>query len=743
MANVNNNDVAWWTKGKANQGNVRKVTIREDFALLKRFILDIAKSVGSIKMSLLSLVKSQEAEQKERKIERQRQRTSDYAARYKKVKPTREDKKVITSDQKSFFDIIKEGLSSIFKFAFLGLAAIGLSKLLNLPGVMVGIKKFFLNVILTFADLIKKGADLISELLNNKEIIKSITDVFKSIFTFVANGIQKASDLFKTIVADPKNQGSLVKIIKSVIEAVFSGFMAVLDVSGNLISQNKQSIVDGLVKIFVKISEGIVGAIKFTTDLLKDQQFRDSIAKIYLAIKDFITTILNEDIPGTNLTFKQGLIVLGLGFLAVEAALAYFTGALIARAVTGSGGGALPGKGKFTVSAAGIVIGAGGAISGREIYDAFFKVKNDPNTLKDFGSGEDANQVRTDFSSTPSSVPSDSSTPIQITNTGGTVNPSALLDLIASKESGKVGYDAANRGIAGDTPRGYPGLSKLTVGQVMDLQAKTSPRVLFAAGKYQIIPDTLKGLVAMGAAKRSDVFDAATQDKLAMVLINRRLDLAKKAGNTPEMQQLELAKEFASIAVPIDVVNIFGKRIKAGQSYYEGDAKNTAAITTQQIQAALGNKVSPGSIPGQMIAGEGEGKPYSITNTASNDLSSKPYPEQTVASASSPTSAPSIRNLAGRAASFGQTIQDTLASLVSTGPGSDFLRKLDEMTGGKLGIASGELATALRTRNLFFDNQEDTIIDASRTLASTSSNQWEGPIPSVYDETLLEKFKVV
>jgi hypothetical protein len=735
MANVNNNDVAWWTKGKTDRGNVTKVTIREDSVLLKRFIPDIAKSVGSIKMSLLSIVKSQEAEQKERKIERQRQRASDYAARYKKVKPTREDKKVISNDQKSFFDIIKEGLSSIFKFAFLGLAAIGLSKLLNLPGVMVGIKKFFLNVILTFADLIKKGADLISELLNNKEIIKSITDVFKSIFTFVANGIQKASDLFKTIVADPKNQESLVKIIKSVIEAVFAGFMAVLDVSGNLISQNKQSIVDGLVKIFVKISEGIVGAIKFTTDLLKDQQFRDSIAKIYIAIKDFINTILNEEIPGVGLTFKQGLITLGIGFVFLEAALAYYTGAIIARAMSGRvGKGKLPG----ITSASGLILGAGAVISGKEIYDAFFRVKNDPNTLKDFGSGEDANKARTDFpTNTSSSFSNSSSSPIQITNTGGTVNTSALLDLIASKESGKLGYDAANRGRAGDMPGGYPGLSKLTVGQVMDLQAK---RQVFAAGKYQIIPDTLKGLVAMGATNPSEPFNSATQDKLATVLINKRLNAA---GKDPIKQQIELAKEFASIAVPVDLINYKGKSIKAGQSYYSGEGDNRAAITTEQMQLALGNKVSPGSIPGQMIAGEGEFKPYPINAIASYDSQSKPYPEQTVASASSPTSAPSIRNLAGRAVSFGQTIQDTLASLVSTGPGSDFLRKLDEMTGGKLGIASGELATALRTRNLFFDNQEDTIIDASRTLASTSSNQWEGPIPSVYDETLLEKFKVV
>jgi hypothetical protein len=286
-------------------------------------------------------------------------------------------------------------------------------------------------------------------------------------------------------------------------------------------------------------------------------------------------------------------------------------------------------------------------------------------------------------------------------------------------------------------PGGYPGLSKLTVGQVMDLQAK---RQVFAAGKYQIIPDTLKGLVAMGATNPSEPFNSITQDKLATVLINKRLNVA---GKDPIKQQIELAKEFASIAVPVDLINYKNKSIKAGQSYYSGEGNNRAAITTEQIQLALGNKVSPGPIPGQMIAGEGEFKPYPTNTIASYDSQSKPYPEQSVASASSPTSASSIRNLAGRAASFGQTIQDTLASLVSTGPGSDFLRKLDEMTGGKLGIASGELATALRTRNLFFDNQEDTIIDASRTLASTSSNQWEGPIPSVYDETLLEKFKVV
>jgi hypothetical protein len=264
---------------------------------------------------------------------------------------------------------------------------------------------------------------------------------------------------------------------------------------------------------------------------------------------------------------------------------------------------------------------------------------------------------------------------------------------------------------------------------------------LFAAGRYQIIPETLAGLVKSGVVKREEQFSPVVQDRLATELINRRL---KAAGNDPLKQQLELAKEFASIAVPYDVVNNKGILIRSGQSFYEGQAGNRAAISTQSIQAALGRKTNPDL--GNIVAGTGDFRPYPANMASSSEQSDyRPYPQvtQNIANGLSNMEKPNIRNIAGRAQSFGQTLQDTLASLVSTGPGSDFLRQIDEMTGGKLGIASGELSTALRTRNLFFDNPEDTIIDASRTLSSTSSNQWEGPIPSVYDETLLEKFKVV
>lgn len=109
-----------------------------------------------------------------------------------------------------------------------------------------------------------------------------------------------------------------------------------------------------------------------------------------------------------------------------------------------------------------------------------------------------------------------------------------LLDLIASQESTSYGgYDAMNRGgdAGGTVAIGSAnsvnvfgsGLTKMTVAQVLDLQSK---RQVFAAGRYQIIPKTLGGLMrgAYGSTgvNLNDPFNAATQDKLAVALIRGR-----------------------------------------------------------------------------------------------------------------------------------------------------------------------------------------------------------------------------
>lgn len=190
-----------------------------------------------------------------------------------------------------------------------------------------------------------------------------------------------------------------------------------------------------------------------------------------------------------------------------------------------------------------------------EIYEMWRKFKNSPEAQEDNGSTEPTQLSFEQEYQTgqQESIPTNTTSP--------TPSTGISLEQIGQAESGKMGYDAANKGKAGDTPGGIPGLSNMKVGEVMKLQAE---KKLFAAGKYQIIPTTLDGLVKQGVVSMDDTFDKSTQDKLAKALYDRRI---ARAGSDPIKQQLELSKEFASIANPY-----------TGKSYYDGVGNNKASI---------------------------------------------------------------------------------------------------------------------------------------------------------------------
>ena len=82
---------------------------------------------------------------------------------------------------------------------------------------------------------------------------------------------------------------------------------------------------------------------------------------------------------------------------------------------------------------------------------------------------------------------------------------------------------------------------------------------------------------------------------------------------------------------------------------------------------------------------------------------------------------------------------DTMISLLSEGPSGDLFKELDKMTGGKLGIASGELQGALRTR---FMDETPMVVDNSKTSTSTNSLGANESIPSIYDDVLLSKLSM-
>lgn len=179
-----------------------------------------------------------------------------------------------------------------------------------------------------------------------------------------------------------------------------------------------------------------------------------------------------------------------------------------------------------------------------------------------------------------------------------------ILDFIGS---GEGTYTSSNRGTIGDdiigstrsTTRNGKALNEMTIGEIQalqDIDDPNDPNRLFAVGKYQVIPSTMDIVVNGLDLSPDQVFDAATQDKIATFLISKkrpRLGDFLAGGETSlDRAMLEMAKEFASIPVPYDVKK--GSRtIKAGESYYDdeggNDARHSIEETRNMLLAARGS----------------------------------------------------------------------------------------------------------------------------------------------------------
>ena len=133
------------------------------------------------------------------------------------------------------------------------------------------------------------------------------------------------------------------------------------------------------------------------------------------------------------------------------------------------------------------------------------------------------------------------------TSTRGPANQ-ALADLIMQ---GEGGWESANKGNAGDTPGGIPGLSKMTIGQVMDLQSQGWN----AMGGPQFIGTTLPIAMRDAGLTESDVFSPANQVKMLFALMykSKRPRLAAYLNGTSDdlnAAHEDLSLEWASIQGP-------------------------------------------------------------------------------------------------------------------------------------------------------------------------------------------------
>lgn len=152
-----------------------------------------------------------------------------------------------------------------------------------------------------------------------------------------------------------------------------------------------------------------------------------------------------------------------------------------------------------------------------------------------------------------------------------------LADLLAR---GEGGYNSVNRGWAGDTPQGIKGLTGssfagFTVRQVVDMQA----RWLYAVGRYQFIPKTLRFAINSSSVSYSDKFTPETQDRLmaALVLYKRPIIITYLQGSHDDAGAAAraLAREWASV------------EYSYGRGYYDHVGGNRASISRVEVLSVL------------------------------------------------------------------------------------------------------------------------------------------------------------
>jgi hypothetical protein len=182
----------------------------------------------------------------------------------------------------------------------------------------------------------------------------------------------------------------------------------------------------------------------------------------------------------------------------------------------------------------------------------------------------------------------------KFTKITGSLTTGALAANIAKAESGQAGYNAYNRGTIGNKMLGSDkpiDFSKMSIAEYLKYGSLKSgdPNKIFAVGKYQIIPDTMKDLVnKLKLDPATTYLDKTTQDLLFNegILKQKRPNVAaylQGKSNDRDLAILDMAKEFASVGVPYPA----GKATARGESFYAGIGGNKAHNSPDAVGAAL------------------------------------------------------------------------------------------------------------------------------------------------------------
>jgi hypothetical protein len=136
-------------------------------------------------------------------------------------------------------------------------------------------------------------------------------------------------------------------------------------------------------------------------------------------------------------------------------------------------------------------------------------------------------------------------------------------------------------------------LSSLTLGEVMAFQAQSRVQgQLWATGRFQVIPSTLKYMVNKLKLSKSSPYDQDTQTRIADGLIEQRSNLfnylnGKLSDNETNLNKaiLDLAKTWSSVGVPYAMMGA-KKFIQKDESYYSGGG-DKASVKSSEVAKVL------------------------------------------------------------------------------------------------------------------------------------------------------------
>jgi hypothetical protein len=194
-----------------------------------------------------------------------------------------------------------------------------------------------------------------------------------------------------------------------------------------------------------------------------------------------------------------------------------------------------------------------------------------------------------------------------------------FFDVILRGESRT--YDDHNWYVSGGRLRGYikgrntnpypllkKDLSKYSFGEIKAFQSRDRDAngQLWATGRYQIIPSTLRGVQKQVGLPDSAIYNLENQDKLGFALLverrNTRNYLYGKVPDTLENRQLaalDVAKVWSSVGVPYRVFGGRGRYVEKDESYYKGggDKASVPSIDAQQALQKLRNSLLNNQVP--------------------------------------------------------------------------------------------------------------------------------------------------